>query len=78
MFWHHNGMGGFGYLLMLLNSLAFVGLLAAGGWVGWRALRDHGERRVGDPAERLLAERFARGEINDEEYQRRLDTLRHV
>lgn len=30
---------------------------------------------VGD-AERVLAERFARGEIDDDEYHRRLDTLR--
>ncbi|MGA5268463.1 SHOCT domain-containing protein [Streptomyces lydicamycinicus] len=32
--------------------------------------------RSGPPAEQILAERYARGEIDEEEYRRRLVTLR--
>ncbi|MGA4877422.1 SHOCT domain-containing protein [Streptomyces lydicamycinicus] len=32
--------------------------------------------RSGPPAEQILAERYARGEIDEEEYRRRLATLR--
>jgi len=31
----------------------------------------------GSSPERLLAERYARGEIDDDEFRRRLDTLRN-
>lgn len=53
-----------------------VGGFGAGGRPGWG--RD-GQGRPGFqgvPPEQLLAERFARGEIDAEEYRHRLETLR--
>ncbi|MGW3077992.1 hypothetical protein [Kitasatospora sp. NPDC001132] len=45
----------------------------AGGAQGWGQVGQGGQ---GPAAEQLLAERFARGEIDAEEYRHRLDTLR--
>jgi putative membrane protein len=77
MYW--NGMGGWGYVFMTVNSLLFWGLVVTGIVA---LVRHFGGSRptssgpaAADP-ERILAERYARGEIDDEEYQRRLETLR--
>jgi putative membrane protein len=71
------GMGGWGYLFMIISSVLFWGLLI----IGIVVLVRHfgGSRSTGTTAarpEQILAERYARGEIDDEDYQRRLDTLR--
>ncbi|NJC72442.1 hypothetical protein HC031_22375 [Planosporangium thailandense] len=71
------GMGGWGYLFMIVSSLLFWGLLITGIVVLVRHVG--GSRSTGVTAarpEQILAERYARGEIDDEEYRRRLDTLR--
>jgi putative membrane protein len=69
-------MGGWGYGFMLANGLIFWALLVGGGVLLYRVLR-RDERGGGDEsAERVLAGRYARGEIDDEEYRRRLETLR--
>jgi hypothetical protein len=47
------------------------GLIAFGVW----AVRRFTERRAAGGARQILEERFARGEIDDEEFQRRLQTL---
>ena len=42
----------------------------------WLILRRRGDRRGPlDPAREILAERFAKGELNAEEYRARLDEL---
>ena len=64
------GMMGMGWLLMLV----VVGLIV---WAVVQAT-SRSPRRDDDPtasAQRILAERFARGEIDDEEYRRRSDEL---
>ncbi|MFE0347110.1 SHOCT domain-containing protein [Streptomyces griseoluteus] len=89
MMWYDGGWGMGGWFIMTVFMVLFwavliVGLVAlvrylAGtgrhqraslpppaGEVGWQ----------GRGAENLLAERFARGEIDEEEYQRRLALLR--
>ena len=78
MYWHGDGMGGFGLIWMLLNMLLFWGVLLGGGYLAWRALRGRVDLSgvSGGGPERLLAERYARGEIDDEEYRRRLGVLR--
>lgn len=76
MYWHDAGMGGWGFLWMLFNGLVLWGLLVAGVLLLWRCVRER--FTSSDAAERRLAERFARGEINDEEYRRRRQLLRHA
>jgi putative membrane protein len=57
---------------MWLGGLLFWGsLLAFGVW----AVRRFTGGRAGGDARRILDERFARGEIDAEEYRRRLETL---
>jgi putative membrane protein len=75
MWWYGNGMHGWTYVLMAVASvvllaviiLGVVALLRARSWVA-------GPRPTA--AEQLLAERFARGDIDEEEYRRRLEALR--
>ncbi len=80
MHWNAYSMSGWGvwsYVFMTLVVLvptALVLLAAAA-----VARRPGAERRGRSPdrsAEQVLAERFARGEIDDEEYRRRLAVLR--
>ena len=78
-----NGMGGWGYALMaisliLLAGLAVYAIVALGHHAGRGAPQAGGPPdppRPQDP-EGLLAGRYARGEINEDEYQRRLAVLR--
>ena len=80
----HDGPGGWGWLLMALMMLAFWGGVA---WIITTVVR-HGRTSTGpvgtapvvSPAitgpEDILHERFARGEIDTEEYHHRLDAMR--
>jgi len=76
MMWGWQGWSWWGWLAMSLSMVAFWGLIVWGivaifrGWGGsWR-------RPEGREPEQILAERFAAGEIDEEEYHRRLQTLR--
>lgn len=89
MFWYGNGMGGWGWGLMAFSSIVFWALVVLVVVVLVRHFTRRGEQppprppQYGPPAgpppsspEQLLAERYARGEIDDAEYQLRLATLR--
>jgi putative membrane protein len=89
MFWYGHGMGGWGYGLMTLSFIVFWGLVIAAIVLLVRHFGRPGQQAgsfqpPGSPAatrstaEQLLSERYARGEIDDEEYQRRLNTLREA
>lgn len=72
MWWGHD-LGWGGWLMMVIGMAGFWILLA----VLVVALLRSG-RRAGTPvpdAREILAQRFARGEIDAEEYQARLDAL---
>ena len=73
MRWHMDDWTWTGWLTMTLVMVAFAGLLAWAVVVAVRSARP--SPPVRDP-ERILAERFAAGEMDDDEYRRRLDTLR--
>jgi putative membrane protein len=77
--WGH-GMGGWGYPLMTVTTLLFLGLVIVGivALVRYlaRADRQPVHPPAGPAADQRLAERFARGEIDEHEYRRRLDVLR--
>lgn len=79
----HDGMGWGGWLfmtLLLLLLVALVVMVALALFRGWssggggsaRSGQGHGR----SAAEALLDERFARGEIDEDEYRRRREALR--
>lgn len=64
---------GFGWIWMLLILAIIIGLVV---WaVTSLRSRDARGHSSPPPAHRILDERFARGEIDEEEYRRRLDEL---
>lgn len=80
MYWYDHDLSGWGYAWMSIGMVAFWGLLIAAFVLVIRMVtRSDGAPSTDDrlrSAEDLLAERFARGEIDAEEYASRLDTLR--
>jgi putative membrane protein len=73
-------MGGWGYALVTVSMILFWGAVIFGivmlvRYIG-RSGQPPAEPRLPQSPERLLAERFARGEINEDEYHQRLTTLR--
>ncbi|GEL20863.1 SHOCT domain-containing protein [Pseudonocardia asaccharolytica] len=69
-------MSGWGYALMTVSMVLFWALIIFGVVALVRYLA-RGDRSVTPrlTAEQVLAERFARGEINEQEYRDRLATL---
>ena len=73
MMWYWHGDIGWGsWLLMSIPMLAFWGLVI---WFLLAAVRSDSSASTRDP-EDVLKHRFAAGEIDADEYQHRLDTLR--
>ncbi|MFE4599706.1 SHOCT domain-containing protein [Kitasatospora indigofera] len=85
MDWNDGGMSGWGWFGMSLGMLLITVLLVIGGVLIFRAL-DRSTTHLAPPTsptapgptppEQLLAERFARGEIDDQDYRKRLAALR--
>ena len=75
MMWWNDGWGWW-WVFMPLGMLAFWSAVV---WVVVTVVRGHfvapAAHQPDRAPEQLLAERFARGEIDDDEYRRRLDTL---
>ena len=81
MNWYGNGMNGWGYGLMMVGMLLFWVLVVAAVVVAVRYLGNHDGRTSNAPPaqrtpEQILAERFAHGDIDDQEYRQRADVLR--
>jgi putative membrane protein len=83
MGWYGDHMSGWGYALMTLTTLAFWALVAAAVVLLVRTVGGGnavGAGRATPPStptpEQILADRLARGEIEVDEYQRRLEALR--
>ena len=78
MMWGYGNWGWGGWLIMSLMMLIFWGALIFGGIALWRSANrsDRGQQHTGYPTpEQLLDERFARGEIDAEEYRSRKELL---
>ncbi len=78
MFWYGSGMSGWGYALMTIGLVLFWGAVIFGIVTLVRYLARPGQHTATSPRptpEQLLAERFARGDISEEEFQQRLATL---
>ena len=75
MWWYGYGMSGWGPALMAVGNLLLWALIV----VGVLALLRHTRSTSPGPrptAEELLAERFARSDISEQDYRERLDVLR--
>lgn len=75
----NDGMGLWGYVLMSISMVVVWGAIITGIVLLARSLRapsPHPLQQSPRPAEDVLAERFARGEIDALEYQNRLSVLR--
>ena len=80
MFWYGHEMGGWGFPLTLIGMAVFwaaviYGIVALVRYTG-RSGRPAGDSGRAPAAEGLLAERFARGEIDEDEFRRRMTALR--
>ncbi len=79
MYWNNGDMSGWGYALMSISMIVFWALIIAGGVALFRSAArpqpfdNHPTVRL--TPEQLLAERFARGEIDQQEYRDRMHTL---
>lgn len=78
MMWWYGGTGWGGWLAMSLMMVLFWGLIIFGGIAAWRAIGRGGNQRPADERspEQLLDERFARGELSEDEYRHRRELLR--
>ncbi|MGH3783903.1 MAG: SHOCT domain-containing protein [Pseudonocardiaceae bacterium] len=76
MWWYGSGMSSWGYALMTLGMVLFWALVIFGvvALVRYVARNDRSTAVQPSP-EQMLAERFARGEIDEQEYHQRLDAL---
>ena len=72
MAWHMDGWGWWNWAAMTMVMVGFWGLIA---WLVIVAVRTARPQASPKPEE-ILAARFAAGEIDDEEYRRRLDVVR--
>ena len=77
MWWYGPGMHGWGFALMAVGTVLFWALIILGVIAVARYLLTAGNRppQARPTPDELLAERFARGEIDEQDYQGRLDTL---
>lgn len=73
--WQHGMWDGAGWLVMSALMLAVLAAVVIAVLAGSRAVRE--QSRPGDSARRILDERFAKGEIDEEEYQQRREVLEH-
>lgn len=78
MFWYGNGMNGWGYVLMAVSMVLFWALIAYGviAVVRYPAREDRSAPAGRQTPEQVLAHRLARGEIDEQEYHKVLETLR--
>jgi putative membrane protein len=81
--WGYGGGWGWGaWLAMGVSMVVFWGLIIAGGialvrhFAGGRNQHPSATHDALSEAERILADRFARGEIDEDEYRRRSALLR--
>ncbi|MFE6419032.1 SHOCT domain-containing protein [Streptomyces enissocaesilis] len=79
MFWYDHDVSGWGWFGMSVGMVLFWALIITALVLVFRAANrphDHTHTPTPPTPEQILGERFARGEINEEEYQRRLNALR--
>ncbi len=82
MYWWGQQMNGWGWVAMSVSSLVFLGLVIAGIVAVVRLAEARAADRPPLPTaatpRTLLADRFARGEIDEAEYRHRIDVLNEI
>jgi len=79
MMWWNNGMGWGGWIVMILAMVAVWALVAFAGIAIFRGIRNGRSGTLPErDASQILDERFARGEIDIDEYHARQDALRPI
>ncbi|MCX5336671.1 SHOCT domain-containing protein [Streptomyces sp. NBC_00140] len=76
MYWNGHDMNGWGWFAMSIGTILLWAALITVAVLLFRTLSRTPEPTHPVSAERLLAERFARGEIDEEEYRRRMSVMR--
>lgn len=79
MFWYDHDISGWGWFAMSAGMILFWALIITIAVLLFRALNrppQHTHTPSTPSAEDILRERLARGEIDEEEYRRRLNALR--
>ena len=86
MFWSDHDMSGWGYTGMIIGMVLFWAMIIVGIIALIRYTAGSSTQGAGTPItppyndyetpERLLAARFARGEVDEPEYRHRLEVLR--
>ncbi|MBL3664632.1 SHOCT domain-containing protein [Streptomyces sp. M2CJ-2] len=74
MFWYDHGVSGWGWFAMSAGMILFWALIITVAVLLFRAL-NRPTQHTRTPAEDILRERLARGEIDEDEYRRRLNAL---
>ena len=78
MFWYDHDVSGWGWFAMSASMILFWALIITAAVMLFRALNrphEHTHTPAVPTPEQILGERFARGEIDEEEYHRRLNAL---
>ena len=71
-------MTGWGWVGMVFSSLLFLALLGLGGIMLVRYARQPQPPDASRSPEQILAERYARGQIDEEQYRQQVATLRET
>lgn len=77
--WYGHNLSGWGWFAMSVGMIVFWGVIIIAVVAAVRALgrsQDYPRPPAWPSPEQVLAERFARGEIDEEDYRQRLNTLR--
>ncbi|MGV9844559.1 SHOCT domain-containing protein [Streptomyces fungicidicus] len=80
MFWYDHDVSGWGWFAMSAGMILFWALIITVVVLLVRALNsphEHTSTPTAPTPEEILRERLARGEIDEEEYRRRLTALHH-
>lgn len=74
----HTHVDGWGAWMWVVGPVWLLLLIGLAAFVTWLIVRTSSQPQQsgGNDARRILAERFARGEIDEEDYRRRSDLLR--
>ncbi|WP_306955879.1 SHOCT domain-containing protein [Streptomyces sp. B4I13] len=79
MFWYDHDLSGWGWFAMSASMILFWALIITAAVLLFRAVNRPHEHTAHTPAaptpEHILGDRFARGEIDEDEYRRRLNAL---